>query len=120
MTKSELKTGMIVVLADGNKYMVFKNTQTHYAGDADIIVGIHSRNSWHQLYHYNEDMTRKNREDSNWDIIEVIQIEHPYNLVKPDRLDYPRRKTLWKRHEKKKYTYAQLREILGEEFEVVG
>ena len=30
------------------------------------------------------------------------------------------RKLLWERKEKKKYTYAQLREILGEEFEVVG
>ena len=30
------------------------------------------------------------------------------------------RKLLWERKEKKQYTYDQLRQILGEEFEVVG
>jgi hypothetical protein len=54
----------------------------------------------------------------NLDIMEVYGCSNHKNSV--FKFDEQDRELLWKRNEKKKYTYAQLREILGEEFEVVG
>ena len=117
MTKSELKTGMIVVLADGKEYMVFKDVS--HSGDTatDVLVAINGSSNWTNLDNYNEDMTTKKEAYKDLNINKVIQTPHPYALITP----YYRKelnKVLWTR--KKQYTYAQLREILGEEFEVVG
>ena len=74
---------------------------------------------WNVLDDYNESMETKNRDLKGYDIMEVIQVDHPFCFTDHSyKVDEQR--TLWKRSEKKKYTYAQLREILGEEFEVVG
>jgi hypothetical protein len=116
MTKSDLRTGMIVVLANGNEYMVYNGVQTsNNAGS--VLVRINGSHSWFDLTSYNEDMTMGNREYAEWDIVKVIQVAHPFALV-DTTYGITSRKVLWTR--KKKYTYAQLREILGEEFEVVG
>lgn len=120
MTKSELKTGMVVTLANGNNCMVFKDISTGHISSADVLVDVDDKATWLKLSNYNEDMTHKDICCKRYNIVEVVQIEHPYNLIKPNRAGYSNRKLLWKRPEKKKYTYAQLREILGEEFEVVG
>ena len=115
MKKSDLKTGMIVTLRNGKQWMVYKNIQTQRNVD-DVIVGIDGSDNWNLLYHYNEDLTNKGYPDL--DIVKVEEVTHPYAFV---RLDYDadKRKVLWKRKEKKRYTYAQLKEILGEEFEIV-
>lgn len=120
MTKSELKTGMIVVLANGKEYMVYKDVNTSYTVNEDIIVAMDGSSDWEFLSSYNEHMERNNRHKKDFDIVKVIRVSHPYAFI---RLDYEKekRKILWQRKPKKKqYTYAQLREILGEEFEVVG
>lgn len=115
MTKSELKTGMIVTLADGKEYMVFKNAIHGFSNAADVIVATDGSTSWMDLNNYNEDMTQHSYGDLN--IVKVAQVDHPYAFIRPE---YKRecRKVLWSK--KKCYTYAQLRKILGEEFEVVG
>lgn len=116
MTKSELKTGMIVILANGMECMVYEDVQTSlYKGDA--LVAINGSNNWMRLDSYNENLTVKTRVYKDLDIVKVIQVQHPYAFIRPDYcLEY--RKILWSK--KKQYTYAQLREILGEEFEVIG
>ena len=118
MTKSELKTGMIVVTRNGIQYMVFKDIKTSYTSSVDCMVAIDHELSWELLSTYKEDLTHWR--DKCWDIVEVIMVKHPYNLLRPNQKNYTDRTTLWKSKEKKTYTYAQLREILGEEFEVVG
>lgn len=118
MTKSELKTGMIVVLANGKEYMVYKDIGTNYFSDyKDVVVAMDGSNSWNRLERYNEDMTFCNRNYHDLDIVKVIKVDHPYAFI---RLEYEKdkRKVIWTK--KKQYTYAQLREILGEEFEVIG
>ncbi len=119
MTKSELKTGMIVVLANGKEYMVYKDIKTSYAKSGDVIVAMDGSANWSNLENYNENMEMENRSMKQFDIVKVIQAYHPYNFI---RHEYEKcsRQVLWERKEKKKYTYAQLMEILGEEFEVVG
>lgn len=120
MTKSELKTGMIVILRNKKEYMVFKDVRTSYCDCDDVLVATDLSCNWHRLSNYNEDLIYSKTYTPNWDIVEVLRVYHPYNLLEPNKCGYTDRELLWKRQEKKKYTYAQLREILGEEFEVVG
>ena len=111
MTKSELKPGYVVRYRDGNLRMVMP------LSGGDAIIGIESSPGWGYLENWNQDLTNK-QGHKNLDIVEV------YGYSKSSSLAFifreADRKLLWKRPEKKKYTYAQLREILGEEFEVVG
>ena len=115
MTKSELKTGMIVVLANGREYMVYKDVGYVGAETKDVAVEIPSNKSWLKLDNYNEDMTMP--EYSALDIIQVIKSPHPYALLYP-HYEKEKREIIWTK--KKRYTYTQLRDILGEEFEIVG
>lgn len=119
MTKSELKTGMIVVAANGKEYMVYKDAAYSWNGNTnpDVLVALDGSDSWNRLSSYDENMKFINRLYEEFDIVKVIQVTHPYTFI---RREYKRNedKVLWSR--KKQYTYAQLREILGEEFEVIG
>lgn len=67
MTKSELKTGMIVKYRDDSLRMVMKDTEH---AEKDILVGI---NGWASLDEYNEDLTYPNYSDI--DIMYVYNIE---------------------------------------------
>lgn len=119
MTKSELKTGMIVTLANGKECYVFKELLFNGFLE-DVLVEINGADYWHRLSAYYENLTHKDGKEYN--IVKVETIAHPYLMVRPNYhyLAKPSRIVIWQRKEKKKYTYAQLREILGEEFEVVG
>ena len=110
MTKSELKTGMIVTLANGSKCMVFRDAAHNFGGATDVIVKIDGSRTWMDLYNYNEDMTIDKYTDLN--IVKVEKVCHPYAFITPSYEEH-KREILWTR--KKQYTYAQLREILGEE-----
>lgn len=119
MTKSELKTGHIVTFRNGERYMVFRNC----APEDDTIVEINGKLSWFPLKKYNEDLTFNRyisacdeKTIKEWDIVKVEQCSHPYAFISKN---YGTKKTIWQLKEKKKYTYAQLKEILGEEFEIV-
>lgn len=116
MTKSELKTGMIVVLADGKECMVFKDAVTNCKDAQNFIVATDGDKYWLRLSDYNEDLTMNSGRDC-YNIVKVIQVPHPYSCINGEYAK-DERKVLWTR--KKRYTYAQLREILGEEFEVVS
>ena len=55
---------------------------------------------------------------TEWDIMKVYKQTYAGGLR--GEPDYCEQHLIWERKEKKRYTYAQLKEILGEEFEVVG
>lgn len=107
MTKAELKTGMIVEYRSGIRRTVFKNT---VFGD-DYLCGDGYFNS---LKNFTEDL--RFEKDSYMDIVKVFSPKYRVDIAskKP-----PEVILLWTRPEKKKYTYAQIKEILGEEFEIV-
>lgn len=113
MTKSELKPGYVVKYRNGSLRMVMpldnENSLIEMCPDAP---------AWCSLRDFNEDLTCKFTNMRDIDIMEVYGCSRYNNSVW--KFDARDRKLLWKRQEKKKYTYAQLREILGEEFEVVG
>ena len=114
MTKSELKPGYVVRSRNGQLRMVMP---LHNSGEY-VLVEMETNNPHHgDLKDFDEDLMNRCGL-RNTDIVEV------YGFSKNKRsvwsFDGRDRNLLWKRPEKKKYTYAQLREILGEEFEVVG
>ena len=114
MTKSELRTGMIVTTRNGYEYMVFLNTTIPSCEKDDSFVVAHNGRNWNYLSRYNEDLT-----NNTWSSLDIVKVERPKN---PWDLTTPNCKTevLWERPKKKQYTYEQLKEILGTEFEVIG
>lgn len=110
MTKSELRHGYVVRYRSGEYRMVMP------LSDGDVVVGMECSLGWDYLKKWNQDLTNKHHKDL--DIVEVYgysKYQHSTLMFKKED-----RELLWKRPEKKQYTYAQLKEILGEEFEVVG
>jgi hypothetical protein len=117
MTKSELKTGMVVTLRNGEEYLVLKDIQTNCAC-GDVIISLDAE-SWDDLASYKEDLTYEDDFESHWDIMKVSLLGHP-KTIKDLKYMSENNHVLWQRNEKKRYTYAQLKEILGTEFEVIG
>ncbi len=112
MTKSELKPGYLVQLKNGDVSMVMASENGIFL--IDKPVGILS--SYSTLDHYRNDMSH---ELDHLTIMKVYGCSKYYHQALGFCTE--NRKLLWERKpEKKQYTYAQLREILGEEFEVVG
>lgn len=108
MNTVELKPGYLVQLRNKEFYMVMP------AGDELYLVRdkVYGTSQWLNL-----NKSRFN-ELNDFAIMKIYGCNKYSHLV----FDFSpyRRDLLWERKEKKKYTYAQLREILGEEFEVVG
>ena len=109
MTKSELKPGYVVRYRNGDIRMIMPRGVTY------IFLEIGGE-TWGDINTYTEDLL--NDYDHQFDIMEVYGFSAYSQSVWC--FNEKHRKLLWKRHEKRRYTYAQLREILGEEFEVVG
>ena len=111
MTKSELKPGYVVKYRDGSLRMVMP------LRNELVFVEMETNDPyWGTVTFLNEDLTCRNM--PSCDIVEVYGYSDTRTSVW--KFNPNDRELLWKRQEKKKYTYAQLREILGEEFEVVG
>ena len=117
MTINELKHGYLVEQKNGCLCMVMQTEKelvlacTPHNGMSTNYVC----NTWLSLINYNSDMVH---DDDQFTITKVYGNVKYGNMVFDFSVKY--RELLWSRPEKKKYTYAQLREILGEEFEVVG
>lgn len=111
MTKSELKPGYVVRYRTGEFRLVMP------LSDGDAIVGMEGSHGWEYLDKWNQDLTHK----AGYKDLDIVEV-YGYSRRPSSALIFKKedRKLLWKRHEKKQYTYAQLREILGEEFEVIG
>lgn len=113
MTLDDLKTGMIITLRAGRQYMVYK-CASDMCSIYNVAVAIDGTDNWVKLDLYNQDLTAK--VSSEFDVIKVEAVTHPYAFIRTD-YQADKRKVLWER--KKKYTYDQLKEKLGEEFEIV-
>ena len=116
MKKSNLRTGHVVTLRNGDSYMVFRNCMYHNA--KDIIVN--KNNSWFYLNDFNEDLTFNDEEawcikPHIWDIVKVETTSHPYALVK----EFGTNKTVWK-EERKKMTVSEIEKILGYKVEIIA
>ena len=119
MTKSELKTGMIVTLRSGQKYMVFRDIFTHYTRNVssfdfseDCIVSLTISGSWNGLEYYNEDLTYNGALSESEDIMKVEVIDHPCDF-QPGKILDKRLRLLWERIEIKEVTMAEVEAKFG-------
>lgn len=92
MKKSDLRTGMRVVLREKKAYIVLLNIEDH--GDVVVADG-----SWGNLKNYNENLTHRNYNDL--DIIAVYSREHMTNIIDLSIKGV----LLWSEEEKITFTY---------------
>lgn len=118
MTKSELKTGMVVTMRSGKKYRVYRNVATNWTDYNSKEDGVFVRNSqsWDKFEYYNNDLTSKM--NKNGDIMKVELVRHPYDFIK-DVMDVDIIETLWERKEAKEMTVAEISKLLGYEVKIV-
>ena len=119
MTKSELKTGMIVTQSNGKKLTVYRNCACSYGGKLhdDVIVDA-SDMTWHPFDYYTEDLIN-DQGYHEFDIVKVELAHHPYDFNKYP-LDAKVDKVLWERSETQKMTVADIEKILGYKVEIVA
>lgn len=119
MTKSELKTGMIVTRRDGKKMTVYRNCACSFAGEIhnDVLVDA-SDKTWHTLDYYTEDLIN-DKGYHEFDIVKVELVNHPYDFNKYP-FDAKINKTLWERSDAQKLTVADIEKILGYKVEIVA
>ena len=74
MKKSELKTGMIVKLRNGDYYVVMLNTGfTFSSASKNVLVGLTKSYSWLTLNDYDDYLRMREEEFKCFDIMEVYQ-----------------------------------------------
>ena len=116
MTKADLKTGMVITCRNAQEFLIMNQVTTQYGVNHPLIgVGINTSGYINVDVYWNDDLSYC--DDKQWDIVKVGTVHFPEEIKV--LLSGKKHNTIWTRPEKKKYTYAQLKEILGEEFEIV-
>lgn len=105
MTKSDLKTGMIVTTESGQEYWVMKNNVSGIDAFVNIKTG-----GYNNFTSYTEELNSKSCLGGN---IIKIEIPHAPNVTS-------RRTLLWEREEVKKVTMKQIEEKFGCKVEIVN
>ena len=114
MTKSELKTGHVATLRNGQKYMIYKDVC--FSGKTTVLI---ASNGHIYLDSFNDDLTHHN--SGSFDIIKIEECLLAMNLVQNvDQIYELHMKHIWERKEPKKMTVAEIEAILGYKIEVVS
>lgn len=100
MTKSDLKTGMIVENAYGEKLMVFRDIQTeHLCGDCFVQIDEDDRYNrfagWDEFDNYNEDLSNKDTLCQGLNIVKVFMPQRPSAFFRA--VDLIPMKLIWER-----------------------
>lgn len=115
MTKSELKTGMIVRYRYGALRVVMRNN-AEYDQDAYLV----GADGWTELHRYNEDLTLNDTFRHDNDIVAVYKVSHrsymnifcgEYKLDDSFVMDYGH--LLWEREPVVEMTIKEIEEKLG-------
>lgn len=121
MKLKDLKTGMRIILRDGQEYIVLKNVITPCTSEKEVDMYICTDGGWMSSISYNDDLTAKNREYKKFDIIKVYaQNNGEYidaRVLDKNALVYMDK--IWERKEKKKMTVSEICEELGYDVEIV-
>lgn len=115
MTLNDLEDGMVVVLRNGDPYIVLKNV--FYYGD--ILAGykniLEFYNTQISLTRYNADMTFKNKNMDLFDIMEIY--EKPEDIF---HAFFKKGKLIWERKKHKEVTMQEIEEKFGCKVKIVG
>ena len=122
MTKSDLRTGMIVTTREGKEYVFVKDflvddDYTMKSCEDGILVNGQIP-SWTKMTHYDD----KLKAGIGYESLDIMKVEipnHPYAFANiPYNKKY--RKLVWERKEPKKMTVSEIEAILGYKIEVVS
>ena len=115
MKLNDLKDGMVVVLRNGEPYIVLKNA--FYYGD--ILAGYKNFGEFYNtqisLTRYNADMTFKSKNMDPFDIMEIY--EKPEDIFHEF---FKKGKLIWKRKKHKEVTMQEIEEKFGCKVKIVG
>ena len=111
MKKSDLKSGMTVKIRKGERYLVIKNYETKLYGVCDVLV---NKNSFLTLNDYNEDLILKDKNDFQFDIMEVYKPVYDSHIF-----DFEEHELIWEREEAKEMTLEEIEKELGYKIEIV-
>ena len=116
MKLSDLKTGMIVTLRNGDEYVVFRDFSDLYTEATSIIC---NGKSWTNLCYYSDGMKCSSGCLGNMhDIVKVEIPYHPYSFFDLTREKH-RRKLVWKEESVKEVTMAEIEEKFGCKVKIV-
>ena len=116
MKLSDLKTGMIVTLRNGDEYVVFRDFSDLYTEATSIIC---NGKSWNNLCYYSDGMKCSSGCLGNMqDIVKVEIPYHPYSFFDLTREKH-RRKLVWKEESVKEVTMAEIEEKFGCKVKIV-
>lgn len=116
MKKSNLQTGDIVLLRNGKKYIVLKDTKV--SGDIeDILVSL--EDGCYLCFRYYNENLKDNGGDDKFDIMKVCSHSYVGDNIR-DHILYSREKWTWERQAVKEMTVDEISKELGYEVKVVG
>lgn len=123
MTKSDLKTGMIVTLRDGEEYVFIKdfvvgnNYCIGFSKDGAFINT--QKKSWVSLDAYKDNLITNEIYNKHFDIMKIEMANHVYSIVDTS-YDKDSRRLIYEREEPKQMTVAEIEAILGYKVEIVS
>ena len=110
MKLSDLKTGMIVTLRNGEEYVVFRNFADLFSQATSIIC---NGKKWNNLCYYSDDLKCNSALlGTGQDIVKVEIPYHPYSFFNLEH-EREKRKLLWKEEAVKEVTMAEIEEKFG-------
>lgn len=113
MTLDDLKTGMIVTVRGGDKYLILKNAPDH---ENIYFIGVR-KNGWINSVGYDKNL--KYNEDSTFDIVKVEVVRREMYLTHFE--DHPEElKVIWEERPAVKLTVAEIEARLGYKIEIVS
>lgn len=114
MKLSDLKTGMIVTLRNGDEYVVFRNFSDLYTESTSIIC---NGRSWNNLCYYSDGMKCSSLFGKMYDIVKVEVPYHPYSFFNLEH-EREKRKIVWEEGAKE-VTMAEIEEKFGCKVKIV-
>lgn len=132
MNIKDLKTGMIVEVRSGARYLVLRDFGCQYPHIDDCMVSINHSYSWFLIKDYSNNLTYKfDDRGGRYDIVKVFRVKHPYNIVahegfmeeydikNPSKSDDNELQLVWERPTAKKMSKADIEAALGYKIEIV-
>ena len=119
MKLKDLKTGMRIILRNGQEYIVLNNVITPYKEKGDIYILVDG--GWMSSSSYNDDLTCKG-DYKEYDIMKVY-VQNNGNYLDGDVLQRDAIKNMdliWERGEKRKMTVSEIEKELGYSINIVS
>lgn len=120
MKLKDLKTGMRIILRDGNEAVVLKDVITPYKSEGKQDMYVYINGGWMSSSSYNDDLTIKGK-NREFDIMKVYaQNNGDYinaKVLDKNALKYMDK--IWERKEKRKMTVSEICKELGYDIEIV-